>query len=254
MDEILKGFNNQVFLNEYHGDKRLLDILTYDKKGNYKCIYCLNIANSREHIPSKIFLNKKYPEELAVLPACKSCNNSYSNDEQYLACLIDFIQYKIENLSDVKRDIIRKTFVKRPRIKATFEESIIINKDGSLKSMNIDISKIENIVLKLAIGHGTYQLSKIFMKSPTQLNYKFLCDLTDEEFKHFNALPIIEKAPEIGSRLMEELYIINDDVPITLWKNVQENQYRYIAFHSNEGTTVRIVIGEFFFAEVFWKE
>lgn len=252
MEEISEKCNDQIFLNEYHGDERLLDILSYDKKGIFKCIYCLDIADSREHIPSKIFLNKKYPEELAVLPACKKCNNSYSNDEQYLACLIDFIEFKLNNSSDVKRDIIKKTFIKRPKIKTAFEESIILNEDGSFKSINFDGARVENIVLKLAMGHGTYQLSEIFTKEPTQLNYKFLPELTNEELNNFNSLPIIEKAPEIGSRLMNELYIINDTIPTTIWKNVQENQYRYIAFHNSKGTTVRIVIGEYFFAEVFW--
>ena len=111
-------------LNNYFGDARILELLKYNKKGQFKCIYCYEDANSREHIPSKIFLNEPYETNLAILPSCISCNNSYSEDEQYLACLIDYVQYKLHNLETVKRSKIQKTFETRPHIKNEFEKSI----------------------------------------------------------------------------------------------------------------------------------
>jgi ribosomal protein S4 len=61
------------------------------------------------NIPSKIFLNEPYSNNLAILPACFNCNNSYSDKEQYLACLIDYLQYKLYNLETVQRSKIQKT-------------------------------------------------------------------------------------------------------------------------------------------------
>ena len=132
-------------LNDYFGDARILEFLKYNKKGQFKCIYCYKQADSREHIPSKIFLNEPYATNLAILPSCTNCNNSYSENEQYLACLIDYVQYKLSNLETVKRSKIQKTFEARPHIKNEFENSTKYTDDGNLEYIEFNHDKIENI-------------------------------------------------------------------------------------------------------------
>lgn len=240
-------------LDSFYGDKRILDLLKYNKKDKFSCIYCFEKADSREHIPSKIFLDEPYPETLAVLPACKKCNNSFSANEQYLACLIDYIQYKLCNKDDIKREKIRKTFQKRPKIKELFERNTVYKEGGELEYIEYDNKQIEEVLIKLAKGHAIYSLSHIGLEIPSAINFMFLTELSEEQYINFNSCVKLEVIPELGSR---ECFICvtEDGTPIADWKVVQENQYRYLAFEHKAGVCVRIVIGEFFYAEIVWEE
>lgn len=243
--------NNQ--LKNYYGDYRLLELLKYNKNGDFKCIYCYKKANTREHIPSKIFLDEPYPKTLALLPSCFKCNNSFSKDEQYVACLIDYIQYIQYELQDVKREKIRKAFNTRPNIKQEMENTIVDSKDKKSKYIKYNHEKIESILLKLSIGHATYSLSRVHLEKPSGIYYKFLPEVTEEEFNNFNAEVICDIAPEIGSRSFNNIALTDDSIPMTLWNIVQENQYRFLAYENKSGLYVRIVIGEFLYSEVIWN-
>src|SRR5580700_2734927 len=53
------------------------------------CIFCGGPEETRDHVPSRVFLDQPYPDNLPVVPACHRCNTSFSADEEYLACLIE---------------------------------------------------------------------------------------------------------------------------------------------------------------------
>ena len=53
------------------------------------CVYCSGSTETRDHIPSRVLLDEPYPENLLVIPACGSCNESFSLDEEYVACLVE---------------------------------------------------------------------------------------------------------------------------------------------------------------------
>ena len=245
------SINNE--LSNYYGDTRILEFLKYDKKGQFKCIYCGNKADSREHIPSKIFLNEPFPTNLAILPSCKKCNYSFSEYEQYLACLIDYVQYKINNLKIVKRSKIQKTFNSRPNIESEFENSTKYTQNNEVDYIEYNHDKIKSILLKLSIGHAIYTLSAIHLSEPNIINYKFFPELTQEELNSFNSEPISDIAPEIGSRGAVYISISNNNTPISTWNIIQDGQYRFLAFQNNSSITIRIVIGEYFYSELIWK-
>lgn len=252
----MKKVNNNFIDNEldnYYGDKRLLELLKYNKKGDFKCVYCYEKADTREHIPSKIFLNEPYSNNLAILPACFNCNNSYSDKEQYLACLIDYLQYKLYNLETVQRSKIQKTFISKPHIKDELEKSTIYANDGKLNYIEYNHDKIQAILLKLSIGHATYSLSRIHLDKPDIINYKFLPELSDEELHNFNSEVMCDVSPEIGARSFDNIVITNDGIPIVTWNIVQDNQYKFLAYESKTSMNIRIVIGEFLYAEVIWN-
>jgi len=56
-------------------DKRVLYFTEYDKSHKSLCIYCQEQATTREHVPSKVFLDEPYSDQLQVVPACSRCNN-----------------------------------------------------------------------------------------------------------------------------------------------------------------------------------
>lgn len=65
--------------------------LFIDRRLTGMCVYCGDQPDTRDHVPSKVFLNEPYPPELPVVAACKRCNESFSLDEQYLACFLDCV-------------------------------------------------------------------------------------------------------------------------------------------------------------------
>ncbi|WP_373035376.1 hypothetical protein [Sulfurimonas sp.] len=240
-------------LNNYFGDTRILELLKYDKKGQFKCVYCYEKADSREHLPSKVFLDEPYPTNLAILPSCTICNNSYSEDEQYLACLIDYVQYKLHNLETLKRSKIQRAFNARPNIKNEFENSTKYANNGNIDYIQYDDDRIKNILLKLSIGHATYSLSSIHLDEPSVINYKFATELTQEESTSFNLEPICDVIPELGSREGTYISVLDDGTPITTWKIIQDGQYRFLAYQNKSSINIRIVIGEYFYSEVIWN-
>lgn len=61
--------------------------LFVDKRLTGICVYCGGEPSTRDHVPSKVFLDEPYPENnLPVVPACETCNNSFSLDEE-VCCL-----------------------------------------------------------------------------------------------------------------------------------------------------------------------
>lgn len=60
-----------------------------DERNKRWCVLCGGPMETRDHAPSRIFLDEPYPENLLVLASCLDCNQSFSLDEEYLACLIE---------------------------------------------------------------------------------------------------------------------------------------------------------------------
>lgn len=60
-----------------------------DLRLNTQCAYCGEYPETRDHVPSKIILENPFPENLPVVPSCLKCNNGFSLDEEYFACLIE---------------------------------------------------------------------------------------------------------------------------------------------------------------------
>lgn len=48
------------------------------------CVYCgSRLADSRDHVPPKVLLEKPLPNNLRTVPSCRLCNEGWSLDEEY---------------------------------------------------------------------------------------------------------------------------------------------------------------------------
>ncbi|PTT05944.1 hypothetical protein DBR27_08440, partial [Flavobacterium sp. HMWF030] len=65
--------------------------------------------------------------------------------------------------------------------------------------------------------------------------------LTQTEFDLFFENKIMDKSPEIGSRL-SLVITLNDDIPISNWKIVQNDFYQYKIDINAESTSLKILI------------
>jgi hypothetical protein len=86
------------------------------------CIYCGGPEETRDHVPSCVFLDHPLPENLPIVGACRSCNNGFSLDEEYVACLIESAVAGLTDPEIIRRpgvaNILRRTPGLRARIEA----------------------------------------------------------------------------------------------------------------------------------------
>ena len=56
------------------GDRRVGKFTEWNKNDENYCIYCGDVAETRDHVPSKAFMIEPYPDNLPTISACAPCN------------------------------------------------------------------------------------------------------------------------------------------------------------------------------------
>ncbi|MGD6940973.1 hypothetical protein ACQCT6_02900 [Cytobacillus gottheilii] len=245
----------------YLGDNRLKHRIVYSKQEYTRCIYCGEAANTREHIPSKVFLEKPYPSNLYIVPACIDCNNSFSADELFLSIFISWKKHKYTmNKHNVDIDLSEKLKKHNETLKKIIR-LLILDKNEEVKQ------KVEKILYKLAIGHAVYELSEGFFRDSqnfeTSIKYTFLEEMTPHEVNDFTTPFILNDypLPEIGSRVYERIMVVEykQDYLHKLrmlmldWVDVQDDIYTYTAYIFGSTIKVKMVFLNYFFAEIHIK-
>src|SRR5438093_1143821 len=85
------------------------------------CIYCGGPAETRDHVPSRFFLEAPYPENLPVVGSCESCNQRFSEDEQYLVCLLEAALAGTANSDKIRRFSVARSLQRSPSLQARIE-------------------------------------------------------------------------------------------------------------------------------------
>lgn len=228
-----------------------------DERQKIWCVHCGGLSGAvetnRDHVPSKSLLIKPLPENLPVIQVCKSCNESFSLDEEYLVC---FLSCLISGTTNPKNQLIpqAKKILEhaeglRKRIKKgkveqghLFEESQIV--------WHAEIERINRVVLKNARGHAFYEYGEPMLENPTLVSTIYLAHLSDEKRNNYETLPSNNVFPEIGSRMMTRVLTGQD--MINGWVVVQEGVYRYAVVQEGK-MLVRSVLFETLATEVFWE-
>jgi hypothetical protein len=118
------------------------------------CVYCGGSAESRDHVPSRVLLDESDIPNLPVVPACQACNNGFSNDERYLACLIECVLAGFTDPTVLERLKVKRTLLARPVLRAELEASRHLFRDRTIFA--VETSRVRNVLLKLARGHSAY--------------------------------------------------------------------------------------------------
>lgn len=213
------------------------------------CCYCGGSTETRDHVPSKAFLDEPYPSNLPVVFACKSCNNGFSLDEEYLSCFLECVACGTTDPSSMKREKVRSIFNRKPALVSRFNQSCQNILDGRT-SFFADMLRIKNVVLKLARGHAVYELNEPQLDDPEHLVVIPLSSLDPGSRASFETPLKSFVLPEVGSRGSQRLLV--NDPGASVWINVQEGRYRYLA-STGKWSIVRIVIGEYLVGEVAWN-
>lgn len=220
-----------------------------DERLDRMCCYCGNAPDTRDHIPSKVLLDEPFPENLPVVPCCDGCNQEFSKDEEYFACLIECMANGTTDIFNLKRDKIRRILTNKPSLHQKLAESLISeNGDTYFKVAG---ERIENVILKLAKGHAQYEASMPLLGKPSHLAYKPIPTMRQAEADSFFSTPVIEKFPEVGSRMF--LAIAADNTPYSPWQIVQDGLYEFLIVSDMGRLSVRLVLSNFLAAEITWN-
>lgn len=84
------------------------------------CIYCGGIATTRDHVPSKAFLDKPYPENIPIVPCCSEYNNKFSKDEEYVVCAIECLKCNSTDVNKIEREKVRSTLLHAPALQTRY--------------------------------------------------------------------------------------------------------------------------------------
>jgi hypothetical protein len=227
------------------------------------CIYCGGRAETRDHVPSKVLLDRPFPYDLPVVDACAACNNAFSLDEEYFACLIGSICSGSTDPNQVRRLTISNILRRNTGLRSRLEQAKKITEGQTY--FEVETSRVESVLLKLARGHAAYELSALCRQEPSKLSYGPLSQMSKEQADEFEDLYVTNFFPEVGSRGMQRCIVtqITVDSPsgiesnlgvlVNDWVDVQEDQYRYLCYQDSNGVRVKIVIGEYFYSDVSWS-
>lgn len=227
------------------------------------CIYCGGHEDTREHIPSKVFLDPPLPSYLPVIGACRECNNGFSLDEEYLACLIECVIVGTTDPDRIQRQRVAKALRHSPALRARLE-AVKYQQEGRTHFAP-ERDRVERVLAKLAKGHAAFELSQPCSDLPSEVWYAPLESLTEEERDSYEASQVVQAYGEIGSRGMQRLLVtqltlqsstgesITNDLLINDWVDVQEGRYRYHAADYGDEARIKIVISEYLACEVAWE-
>ena len=227
------------------------------------CIYCGGVAATREHVPSKVFLDVPLPENLPIVGACRPCNNGFSLDEEYLACLVEAVIAGSADPEKIRRNSVAEILRRAPALQAKLEAARS-DQDGQTL-FAIDEARVKNVIVKLARGHAAFELSQPCKDEPTVVLHHPLALLTDEQRDEFESAEVAPVYGEIGSRGMQRMLVAQftfqtesgitktEGMMINDWVDVQEGRYRYHATDYGDLVQIKLVIGEYLACLVEWN-
>lgn len=213
------------------------------------CIYCGAAPETRDHVPSRVLLEEPFPENLPVVPCCRSCNTSFSLDEEYCAAFLDCVMAGTAEPSARHRPKIRKILESRPALAAALQSARSIDPASGAISFAPDVDRLRNIAVKLARGHRAFELHTVDAEQPSAVVVAPLSLLDDASRTAFESAPIADLYPEVGSRAMIRMF--EHGVQSPNWIVVQTGRYRFLA-SPGLPLLVRMVIGEYLACEVVW--
>lgn len=226
--------------------------LFVDERCRGMCVYCGAKPTTRDHCPSKVLLDEPYPPNLPLVAACERCNQKFSKDEQYMACVVECALCGSVDPSEVERPNIRRILVEVPRLAEQIRSTMTLDECGG-KVWMADVARVRSVVLKLARGHIDYELSIQLDDNPTVLEVEPLM-LMSEERREFFENPESEPFalwPEIGSRAFVRL-ATGGDMASDGWIEVQTGRYRYKVGQVG-GTYAHFVLSEYLGCRVVWE-
>lgn len=217
------------------------------------CAYCGGTPGTRDHVPSKVFLDDPLPDNLPVVAACVICNQGFSLDEEYVACFLECVLVGSSNIKRIRRNKVKRALSRNPQLAERIRSAAHINENGTLDWLP-ESNRVRNIVVKLARGHIAYELSLTQLNDPDEVHFFPLTVISEDDRRNFESAGTggTRPWPEVGSRAFLRACAAE---PYTdqqgPWIVVQPGQYRY-SVDQHGGIRVQMVLAEYLACIVNW--
>ncbi len=226
--------------------------LFVDERLTGMCVYCGGPPETQDHVPSKILLDEPLPSDLPVVEACKACNESFSKNEEYVACLVECAVSGSAVADEVGREKIRRVLAHSPALAARLRRAQVRDHTGNL-TWEAETDRARDLVVKLARGHVGYELSLPQLEEPRHVGFVPFPLMTAQQRQEYDSPPPDGLAywPEVGSRAFDRAV---KGWPLRYdngWIDLQPGRYRYLVVQS-EGLIARMVLSEYLACEVVW--
>jgi hypothetical protein len=227
--------------------------LYVDERLKGGCAYCGDQPDTRDHVPSKVFLDDPLPQDLPVVEACSTCNQGFSLDEEYLACFLECVLCGTAEPEGVRREKVKRALERNPLLLDRLRSSRHTADDGALIWIP-EAARVQKVIIKLARGHAAYELSLPQLEEPDEVAFLPFIAMSESERAAFENGDAGGRSgwPEIGSRAFLRAVgappYADQSGP---WVVVQPNRYRY-SVNQDGGVTVRIALGEYLAGSVTW--
>lgn len=213
------------------------------------CAYCAGGADTRDHVPSKVFLDEPLPTLLPVVDCCRACNVGFSKAEEYLACFVECVRSGTADPTRLSRAKVSRTLIARPHIAQRVSAASGLLPDGSL-GWEPDVDLVRATVLKLARGHIAYEISVYHVEPPRVIRFTPVALLDAVQMHDYFDVRVSGLYPEIGSRSFIAL-VEGRPTGYERWRVIQPGNYRY-AVGQDDGDWAKFVIGEYLACHVAW--
>lgn len=209
----------------------------------------LSRQRTRDHVPSRAFLDRPFPSDLPVVECCRTCNNGFSLDEQYLACLLECVV-----CGGVDPEVFERERVARMLRESTALSERLASAERSSESgtaWEMEGERVRRVVVKLARGHASFEHQQ-HLAEPDAIAIRPLVAMTDDERTRFeNGAAGTRLLPDLGSRALTRAVL---GAGASEWGDVQQGRYRYASATYTDCFSVRLVIREYLACEAWWYE
>jgi hypothetical protein len=116
------------------------------------CIYCGAPADSRDHVPPRLLLEDPPPPNRLPVPACRSCNNGYSDDERYVRDVLHLVGFgKISREKTAPGGVVARSLRHSPRLGQMMNRAHVPGENGRLRFAP-DFDRFSRVMVKIAFG------------------------------------------------------------------------------------------------------
>ena len=223
--------------------------LSHDKRLGGTCFHCGSAnVETVDHVPPKIFLDKPYPDDLITVRSCRGCNSASSDDEQYLASLIEAVVCGTTDPRQLKRHKISRTLERRPSIRKRLDQAVIA--ENVVYTVRPEPDRVNRVLEKIARGLWRFDTEQ---------------DTADlEAIVHFDVAPLSEDMRdrffsssssglsgwgEIGSRgFIRSCHSVQESLHGPGWEDVQVGRFSFSV--DSGGDRVRMIFSDYLYAAI----
>lgn len=97
------------------------------------CIYCAGTADTRDHVPPKLLLEEPLPPNLLTVPACRKCNNGYSDDERCVRDALHLVGFgEISREKTAPGGVVARSLEHSPLLSQKMNQARVAGEDGRI--------------------------------------------------------------------------------------------------------------------------